>query len=207
LGTARLTNDPVPPAPLPESVQPAAVKPTPTPKPQLASDSFLEEEYRIRAGDSFELLSRRFYYSEKYGEALRQYNRDYPIASANLRQDPPRLTPGTVVWIPPMRVLERRYAALLPDVKPVTPAQASNPAPTGNGPTWTPSNPRPNSSATKTYRVKEGGETLAEIARKTLGRSEYWGEIFQRNPQLTQNATTPIAPGTLLTLPGEAKID
>jgi hypothetical protein len=206
VGSAALTSEPVEPRPLPDMVQPAAVKPTalpPPPKPTV-SDSFLEEEYRLRGGDTFAAVSRRFYFTEKYGEALRLYNRDYPIASSDLRQDPPRMTPGAQVWIPPIRVLEKRYPAAIPGLQaaPAAPAAAQ-----GAGPNWSPAQVQPASSTPKTYRVAAGGESLQDIARKTLGRPQNWGEIYQMNPQLSANPALPIPAGTLLRLPATARVD
>jgi MraZ protein len=52
------------------------------------------------------------------------------------------------------------------------------------------------------YEVRAGGETIQEVARRTLGASERWMEIQKFNPGLKAGAT--IAAGTLVRLPAEA---
>jgi len=193
------------PLPLPASVanvQPTnGSRPNPvTPVSAPANDSYLEEEYRLRSGDSFASISNRFYFSEKYDQALRQYNRDYPLASATMRRDPPApLSPGTTLWIPPIRILEKRYPSLIPDLKP-QPDRSSAPL---LNPT---SNSRPVSLVdSKTYRVRDGGETMLQIARRT--QLADWVAIHRLNPNLDPSAVVPIPAGTLLRMPAEAKLD
>jgi hypothetical protein len=194
------------PRPIPTSitqeVQPAGARPAPRP----TSDSYLEEEYRLRTGDDFVAVCRQFRLPEKYAQALQQYNQDYPIASPAMRQNPPRITAGTVIWIPPIRILEKRYAQLIPDFK-ALPGQTTSASPAvADAPAWTTANsaarPIANGPGYKTYRVQDGGETMQDIARRNLGNAQTWIEIYRLNPQLNPNATTPIAEGTLLRLPG-----
>jgi division/cell wall cluster transcriptional repressor MraZ len=52
------------------------------------------------------------------------------------------------------------------------------------------------------YRVREGGETLPEIARHTLGASERWVELVRLNPSLPHDSA--ISAGTLVRLPADA---
>jgi MraZ protein len=56
----------------------------------------------------------------------------------------------------------------------------------------------------QTYEVPVGGETIQEVARKTLGTSERWQEIKKLNPSLTIKAGEGLSPGTLVRLPAEA---
>jgi nucleoid-associated protein YgaU len=86
---------------------------------------------------------------------------------------------------------------------------ASSPA-TTDSPTWTSAAnnappPPPPSTGPKTYRVRDGGETMHEIARRTMGNTLAWQEIYRLNPSLNPSATTPIPAGTLLRLPASAK--
>lgn len=203
-GSASLVNDP--PRPLPDpmpNLQPTAgTKPTAPKVP--TNDSYLEEEYRLQAGDTFAGVSKRFYMSDKYAMSLQKYNRDYPIGSQNLKQDPPRLAAGTVVWIPPIRVLEKRYPELVTDYKPLNNNTAAAPA-TATTPTWTPTPTRQVGNSTKMYRVQDGGETMIEIARKRLGNPAAWNTVYQLNPSLNANANAPIPAGTILKVPGDAK--
>jgi len=189
------------PTPLPDSVahgvQPAGARPLPIRKAP-ANDNFLEEEYRIAPGDTFAAVSKRFYFSDKYAAALQRYNRDYPIASRDLKQDPPRLSPGTVVWIPPIRILERRYPGL-------TGGETA-----GANPNWNAApgvRPVPSTGGYKTYRVRDGGETMQDIARRTLNNPNAWADVYRLNPTLNPSAAVPIPAGTLLRLPAEAKVE
>ncbi len=200
-GSASLINDPVPPHPL-QNLQPTSGTKAPAPKMPV-SDSYLEEEYRLQAGDTFASVSKRFYMADKYAMSLQQYNRDYPIGSPNLKQDPPRLAAGTVVWIPPLRVLEKRYPTLIADFKPLNTAAA--PPATAASPSWTPSPARQVAATTKMYRVQDGGETMIDIARKKLNNPQAWNTIYQMNTSLNANANAPIPAGTILRIPGDAR--
>jgi LysM domain len=204
-GSASLVHEAAPPRPLPDplpNVQPASGT-RPAPKGPV-SDSFLEEEYRLQTGDTFASVSRRFYFSDKYSIALQQYNREYPIGSPNLKQDPPRLAAGTVVWIPPIRVLEKRYPTMIADYKPLPNAAVAGPA-TAAAPTWTPAPARQVAASSKTYRVRDGGESMIDIARRTLNNPQAWQTIYQMNPSLNPNSAAPIPAGTLLRVPGDAR--
>ena len=67
---------------------------------------------------SFTDVSRTVYGYEKYGKALWLFNRDYPGTPDNLRQDPPRFSPGQVVYWPPLEVLQARYPGEVNDPGP-----------------------------------------------------------------------------------------
>ena len=54
------------------------------------------------------------------------------------------------------------------------------------------------------YHVRQGGEYLKEIARKTLGNSERWVEVGRLNPNLSAEAR--LSTGTLVRLPADACI-
>ena len=64
------------------------------PKSEPRVQSYFEEEYRWQPGDTFAAVSQKYYFTEKYGAALQQYNRDYPLAGAGMRQNPPVMAPG-----------------------------------------------------------------------------------------------------------------
>jgi len=201
------------PQPLPDTIS-KGVQATGVAKPATrpSSDSYLEEEYKIRGGENFNTVSKRFYYNEKYAQALEKYNRDYPLAPASMRQDPSKLTNGQTLWIPPIRILEKRYPDVIPDFRPVT-SQSTSLPPQAQTPTWTTASsnsgakPLSNSPSYKTYRVRDGGETMQDIARRTMGNTLAWSEIYRLNPSLNPSAATPIPAGTLLRLPSEAKVD
>jgi hypothetical protein len=87
--------------------------PVRTPSTQV--DSYDEETYLCKQGDTFAGICAKFYQSEKYSQALLLFNRNHPRATAGVRQDPPSLAPGQPVYIPPLRVLEKRYPAAMSD--------------------------------------------------------------------------------------------
>ena len=55
------------------------------------------------------------------------------------------------------------------------------------------------------YRVRPGGEVLAEIARRTLRDSNQWMRIYRLNPTVNFNALIPA--GTTLRLPPDAAVE
>jgi len=56
----------------------------------------------------------------------------------------------------------------------------------------------------KRYRVAANGESILEVARKTLGNARDWDRIYQLNP--TIRPEFPIPGGTELKLPPAATI-
>ena len=111
------------------------------------------------------------------------------------------LSLGQVVWVPPARILERDYADLITGLQPL-PADRSAPGvPTAIRPiTSAPTGPL-------LYKVRARGESLWEIARHTLNDSNQWAQILNLNRTLKPQPEIPLAPGTILRLPSEAKID
>ncbi len=125
----------VPPYQTPGIASGSITGPARTPAAQV--DSYDEETYLCKAGDTFAAISTKFYLTEKYSQALLLFNRNHPRAMAGVRQDPPSLAAGQPVYIPPLRVLEKRYATAISDQgsgvrgqesgAPVAPAAESNP--------------------------------------------------------------------------------
>src|SRR5581483_4149311 len=114
----------------PRGARPAAAADpftTPPPPPEPKTQSYLVEQYRWQPSDSFAGVSMRFYNTEKFAAALQQYNKDYPLAPPALRQNPPVLVPGQVVWVPPVRILERDYGQYVGELSPLTPAAPATP--------------------------------------------------------------------------------
>jgi MraZ protein len=62
----------------------------------------------------------------------------------------------------------------------------------------------PSPGPVQTYSVRTNGETFREIARRTLGSSERWTEIYKLNPALKPEI--PLNAGTMVKLPGDACI-
>src|SRR5207302_2868390 len=100
-----------------------------------------------------------------YADALLKYNQDYPLASREIRQNPPALAPGQIVWVPPVRILERDYPhhvgvapIATPTARPVVEPVAPPPGMANSGF----GNP-----TERLYRVRQTGESVQEIARRT----------------------------------------
>jgi hypothetical protein len=174
------------------------------PKAEPRVQSYLEEEYRWQPGDTFAAVSQKYYFTEKYGAALQQYNREYPLAGAGMRQNPPLMAPGQAVWVPPVRILERDYANQIADFRPlsdkgspIVPANRTNAA----------SGADPSGAALKLTKVRDRGETLYELARRSLGDSGQWFKIYRLNPTLSRDPKLPIPNGTVLRLPAEATVE
>ena len=128
--------------------------------------------------DNYKTISKRYYEDEGYAAALEAYNRDNP---AN----------GRYVRIPPIEVLLKLY----PKVRAKAPLRATS----GNTPAslslQSEGNPMPVAAREDpVYAVADGGETLRDIAQKTLGSGEYWRIIYDLNSSL--NPAEKLPPGT-----------
>jgi nucleoid-associated protein YgaU len=155
-------------------------------------ESFEEQEYVCKAGDSWAAISKGHYLTEQYAEALRQYNlRDALIDDAEKLASGP-IRAGQVLYLPSQKLLEKRYGHLIPGLK-------------GDRPTAQPEVRKPVTPVKPVeYRVRAGGQTMWEIARLTLGSGDRWAEIYRLNSHL--NSEQPIPAGTTLRLPGDAKL-
>lgn len=193
---------PIDPPPLPPEIRrtPEPVKPTdppaavlgPRPGPAAEEprvDSYDEEWYYCKAGDSLEAISQKFFYSTKYEQALRQYNLDRNF-NVIFRQDRASLPDRTVVKVPPARILERSYPTLIAGFKT---AGNPRPAPAAPGAAADLGSPRE-------YQVRKEGMTLRDIARDELRDANQWTRIFQLNRGLNPNEVIPV--GTRIHMPG-----
>jgi len=202
------------PAPGPIAVIPptgVGVAPLPTPpivvsgvRPAVRLTDVNPDNYECQKGDTtFAILSLRMYGTEKYADALLQYNREHSGMVKNgstFNFNPPVLNPGQQVLKPPQSVLESDYRALIrtnavpPQVKildtptPLTPgpiAKVSNPPVTGPAGTYTVQNPN--------------GENILDIAERVFGDRSQWHKIYRVNPNYPPQNRIPA--GTTLTLP------
>jgi hypothetical protein len=210
------------PAPAASPVIPVPVPPAPidgktTVVPRV--ESYEVETYQARSGDTLAGISKTYYYGDKYKDALLKFNREFHQPSPELLRDPPELTAGQQVVIPPLWVLEKKYAALIPNLKPIRDTQPpvlGTPVPEKSGP---PADERTSRSApvviqasgqapptrTREYKVAAGGELFYHIAKARLGNANRWGEIYQLNPGFAPEIAVPA--GTLLRLPADARVE
>jgi nucleoid-associated protein YgaU len=144
--------------------------------------------------------------------ALRLYNLDNPTSPDRSGLDGPRA--GQLVRIPPMRVLIARYPnAVAPELQPtqaVVPVNATSvttAATASVAPPRVPAaqSPIPAGPAYQLYQVRDGGEMLTEIARRTLGSGMLADRIALLNRTINPNARIPA--GTILRLPPEARVE
>jgi nucleoid-associated protein YgaU len=177
-------------------------------------DSFDEEVYRCKPGDTFDKISTNHYHTERYALALLLFNRDHPLASDAVRRDPPQLEPGLPVYLPPTRILEARYRSVITGLPSPTETAPSSRADVPRVDRSANSSPQPGAAPAgvwtaplgyQQYRVQPQGETMREIARATLGTGERWAEIYKLNPTFRPEYRVPG--GTMLRLPPDARPD
>jgi hypothetical protein len=197
-------------------------------------NSYDEDTYTCKAEDmSFAALSKRFYHSPDYAQALLRYNREHPLRSEEFGGPAPQLRPGTQVRIPAVALLETRYPEAIPNLKPL-PEAAPRPAVSSVGQSspvsqaerpppviaTTPSAPQPAVPVTtappgggvvpvrapasgKVYVVPAGGQMFAEVAQSVYGTPGRWNEIWQVNQHINDPAQR-LPEGTQLRLPPSA---
>jgi hypothetical protein len=207
---------------------PAVSRPISAPLPAAAPrtgnpkvESYDEDEYTLGPDDTLRSISQAKYQSDRYEQALLLFNRDHWGAAAGLQADPPRLQPGTKIYVPEPRILEKYFGSPVADAaEPArTTAAAPPPRPTLTMPSLAAEAGEPASvirpvavvstqpklapPPEKTYRVAEGGEAIWSIAERTLGNGERWMEIYSLNKQ-SFDPGKPVPAGTMLKLPGDA---
>jgi hypothetical protein len=189
-GTVAAATGTLLPTTAPTSPRPAVVPAAPRAPAVPQVESFPEESYRCRPGDTFASISLAKYRTQAYADALLLFNRNHPLADDNLQAEAPALQPGQPVFIPPLGVLERRYPGAVKNLSPLPAAPAPTVAAAG--------------ANLPVYRVQGNGEWLRDIARETLGNSERWQEIWSLNPAADYRA--PLPPNTVLHLPQGARV-
>jgi nucleoid-associated protein YgaU len=155
-------------------------------------ESYDEEIYLCRAGDTLETICQRYYQSDGYARALLLFNRNHPRPASGVAKDPPDLREGQPVYIPPPHILDKYYAYAVTGQKTsaaVVPATARPPHP-----------PR----ADQRYLVRQA-EMVSAIARNTLGNLERWTEIYEMNGR-GFDPSRPVPAGTVLVMPAGARI-
>jgi nucleoid-associated protein YgaU len=169
-------------------------------KPVSAVESYDEESHVCRANDTPESVSQEYYNTPRYARALVQFNRDHPKGSEGVKQEPPQLPAGQMLYIPPARVLQKNYANAIGESP--SPAAIGNLAP----PPMPGSAPQtPSAAGVRLYSIhQQNGEMLYQIAQRTLGTGDRWYEIALLNPQFKPEQPVPF--GQQLKLPSDARI-
>jgi nucleoid-associated protein YgaU len=156
----------------------------------VGTTSDASDYYVVQPTDSFWTISRKKYGTTRYSQALAEANK-------SRIPDPSRMQPGMKISTPPAETLEERYGQFLPNGTRVQTTAAEDAsakaAPTGFFVT---------PDGTPKYRTAEH-DTLSDIARKHLGRSSRWIQIYQMNRDKLSNPNQ-LKVGTELALPGDA---
>ncbi|CAN5309001.1 hypothetical protein BH11PLA2_BH11PLA2_49030 [soil metagenome] len=154
---------------------------TPTAPTTPGSDYDVDVHYATST-DTFASISKQHLGDERYAEALRAYNGNKNVVN------------GQPVDVPPIHVLRKQFANMIGAPRTVTPASGES--------TLTP--PVTRSNGLRSYDIPSGGMTLKEIAKKSLGDENLWGQIWELNPRLRADEAVPA--GTRIKLPGDSKI-
>ncbi|MFP6700740.1 MAG: LysM peptidoglycan-binding domain-containing protein [Planctomycetaceae bacterium] len=148
----------------------------------IASGWRSDRVHAVQAGDSYWTISRKYYGTARYFQALSAFNR--------MRiPDPRRMRPGMRVLIPSQDVLQARFASLLPRR-----AAADGAARTVGF--------QIDASGQPVYLVGES-DTLTNIATAYLGRTSRWIQIYRLNRDQLPSPHK-LKPGTVLRLPADA---
>ncbi len=165
--------------------------------------SFDYELYQPQAGDTFATISLAKYKSDRYHQALAQFNRE---------RDPQMVAPqpGKAVLIPPADHLESRYPQAIPggvsSPKPMPEGAAGSRYPTEDftkeaaSADWAKSG-----GGEKQYRVQKD-DTIWSIAKRTLGAGDRWPDILKLNRDALRDVNQ-LPAGMVLRLPADAKVD
>lgn len=148
----------------------------------IASGGRSDRVHAVQAGDSYWTISRKYYGTARYFQALSAFNR-------TRIPDPRRMRPGMKVLIPSQDVLQARFASLLP-------RRAA-----GDGAAGTVGF-QIDASGQPVYLVGES-DTLTGIATAHLGRTSRWIQIYRLNRDRLPSPHK-LKPGTVLRLPADA---
>lgn len=194
---------------------------TPDGKAPAQVESFEMEVYVLKAGDTYASISQMRYRSDRYQNALAQFNRE---------RDSRLATPqtGMAVYLPPAGYLERRYGVANPASDAATGGAATRPAASWNAgnkdkdvqPAAARAEGLPaaisdtksaaqadwaKSGNGKRYRVR-ANDTIWSIAKSTLGNGERWPDILRLNRDVLRDVNQ-LQAGMVLRLPEDARVD
>ena len=169
-------------SPKTELVAPAEISLGATKVDAAKQDANFDEDFHSpKPNETYRSLSKQYYNSEAYSVALQRYNKDHPGQADNIR-------------LPPIWVLEKKYAA---DVT------GGNGSARSVNYTAAPAAVEAAPSNSPVYTVHDNGEMLAEVAKRALGTEDAWKRIWDLNPQINPAKTIPG--GTRLRLPEGAR--
>ncbi len=166
--------------------------------------SHTDEVHPIEPGQTtFAQLSQRWYATEKYADALREYNRRHLLNrdNAGLRDNPPKLALNQPIYYPHPNVLESDFATYMSKT-PTASAVPSISRPVVQISPPTPLITTTPAEATVSYRVPTT-DWVGNIATRTLGSFDEWRNILRLNPSLRTDLQIPA--GTVLRLPANAR--
>jgi hypothetical protein len=127
-------------------------------------------------------LSEKFYYTKDLSKALKDYNKEHPQGTDNVRRGEDPLQ-GEKIFIPPVAMLPGAET-----VKPVAPA-------TGGAADVAPAN-------LPTSKVTKENTYIVNVAYDQLKNGDRWGELLKLNPGI--DAMKVLAIGTIVRLPPDA---
>ena len=174
--------------PEPAKLEPFAVKPVAPSVPAVGetrTDYDVDLHYPKGGGETWASVSKQYLGDDRYGEALKAYNRNAALSQV------PR------VEIPPIHVLRKKYATLIG--QPVANATEKSNIEWAAAPAT-----RPTAGGYRQYAIPTGGMTMKEVAKAAYGDENMWGKIWDLNP--TQRPDEAMRPGTKILLPTDAKI-
>ncbi len=152
---------------------------------ETRTDYDVDLHYPKGGGETWASVSKQYLGDDRYGEALKAYNRNATLSQV------PR------VEIPPIHVLRKKYATLIG--QPVATATEKSNIEWAAAPAV-----RPTSGGYRQYAIPTGGMTMKEVAKAAYGDENLWGKIWDLNP--TQRADEAMRAGTKILLPTDAKI-
>ena len=139
-------------------------------------------QWIIKPGDSFWKIAEKHYGSGVYHQALAKWN-------ASIVSSEQSLKPGTVIETPHKKRLRNRFPKLVPSQPERESSQTQ---------------PKNTSRAVNRQYVVRPGDTLFQIAKKTLGNGGLWNTIFKMNRDLLKHPDR-LAPVMVLPVPHKAE--
>lgn len=188
------------PEPNPDPIGQVAPRNPPSMTQPSNVEFYDEDIHRVRPNETWVSISSRYYNDPSYANALLRYNRGLP--SGQSLGERPMI--NQELKVPPIWVLRKRYPDEVPNLPGdrTTTRTVSRPA-SLYSPAVESVSQEGNSG--RFYIVTaERGESLHEIAARTLGSRQYFYVIRDLNPQVNPDA--PVPAGTRLYMPPGARL-